>query len=285
MAESESNPKNELEKLTALLVKKQQESTQVIADIEGIKSRITDLTKITGEIDQRVTAYEKARVGLDEQRKKSDNFFKAKKKLLEDTLPNKQKIIDKKKEGYQAIEKINGELKTLDTKIDEKQTALNNAQKTWDTNKTEYANVLDLAGSRSKALRDLQDLEKQADEEGDKDNLGRMYFYILEMEEALKKAELPTKDEYRGLLDAAATKLDQASTAHRAAKSDFDGAVAERKAKQKELDESVAARRQKTAASIPEGRPAAEESSEGRPAADESSERRREAEESSEARR
>lgn len=255
MADSETNPKNELSELTAALAKKQQDSAQVTAEIEAIKSRITDLAKITAEIDQKVTAYEKARTGLDEQRKKSEAFFNAKKQLLENTLPNEQEILEKKNNSQKALEDLKGQLEKINNQMEQKQNALNAAQKDLDKKKAAYADELDRVGSVSKALKDLQELEKQADQEGDNNNFARMYFFVLEMQDALKASELPTPEAYRSSLERAARELGQASAAHRTAKGELDSAIAEQKAKQKELEEAAAARRQNTVASVPAGVP------------------------------
>jgi len=255
MADADVTPKSKLAELTQALEKRQQDNTQIVAEIDEIKSRIADLTKITAETDQKIAAYDKARSGVDEQRKKSENFFAAKKKLLEDTLPNEQEIIEKKKNSDKAIGDLKDELQRLNQQVDEKQNAVNAAQKTLDNKKTEYTTQLDRMGTATQALSDLRELEKQATQEGDKNNFARMYFFVLEMEDTLKAAELPATEEYRKLLDRLGTDLVQASVDFRKAKADLDSAIAERKTKQKELEQAAAGRRAQTAASIPEGTP------------------------------
>jgi len=257
MAEPQIKPKELLEELKTSLSQNKQKSADVTKEISVLESRVGDLTKMTGEIEQKATAYEKARSGLEKQRKSSDEFVKAKKKMLEDSLPNEEELRDKKKQSDTALKDLKTQLEQISQAIDQKQDALKAAQKTLDTKKSDYAAELDLVVSLAKDLTELQDLEKLADQENNKNNFARMYFYVLEMEAKLAEATLPTLDAYRNTLEGAAASLAQASEDVRQKKDELDKAITDLKAKQTEYDDAKAKRRQKTAASIPDGAPAA----------------------------
>jgi chromosome segregation ATPase len=259
MAEPQVKPKELLEQLKTYLAQNKQKSVDVTKEIGVLESRVADLTKITGETEQKVTAYEKARSGLDDQRKKSDDVVKAKKKMLEDVLPNEQEISDKKKQKDNALKDIKDQLDQISNTIDQKQDALKAAQKTLDTKKSDYARELDLVGSLAKDLKELQDLEKLVDQENQQNNFARMYFYVLEMEAKLADAIVPTVEAYRNTVEGAAANVAQAIEDVRQKKDELDKAIADQKTKQTEYDDAKAKGRQKTAASIPDGVPPAEE--------------------------
>lgn len=250
-------PKELLEQLKATLEQNKQESLEVAKEIGVLESRVSDLTKITGEIEQKAPAYEKTRPGLEEQRNNFETFITAKKKPLEDILPNKQAVIDEKKAGEKQLQDMKSQIEQTTNLIDQKQDALKAAQKKLDATKSEYAAKLDLAGSLAKELRDLQDLEKLADQENDRNNFARMYFYVLEMETKLAEATIPTAAAYRNAVEGAATSLAQAIEDSRQKKEDLDNANADLKAKQAEYEDAKAKRRQSTVTKIPEGVPPA----------------------------
>jgi len=257
MAESQIKPKELLEQLKTSLAQNKQRSVDVTKDITVLESRVADLTKITGEIEQKVAAYKNSRSGLDAQRKKSNDFVKAKKKALEDTLPNKQEISDKQKQSETVLKAIKSQLDQMATAVEQKQDALKTAQKLLDTEKLDYAAKLDLLGSLTKDLKEIQDLEKVADEENDHNNFARMYFYILEMEASLAQATVPELDACRDTLESAAASLAKATENVRVKNEDLAKAIADQKAKKGQYDEAKAKRRQDTAASIPDGVPPA----------------------------
>ena len=250
MAEPQVKPKDLLEQLKSSLAENKQKNVAVIKEIGVLESRVADLTQITGESEQKVTVYEKARSGLDVQRKKFEETVNSKKKMLEDVLPNEQEIRDKKKQRDDTLEGIRKQIEQISKSIDEKQDALKAAQKTLDARKSDYVQELDRVGALTKDLKELQNLEKLVDQENQKNNFARMYFYVLEMEAKLAGAALPGVEAYRSTLDGAAASLAQAIEDVRQKKEDLDKAVTELKTKQTEYEDEKARGREKTAASI-----------------------------------
>lgn len=250
-------PKELLEQLKNSLAQDKQKSVDMAKEISVLESRVADLTKITAEIEQKVDAYKKARTGLSEQRKKSEDFVTAKKELLSECLPDEQGIIDKKTASETALQEIKNQVDQYSNAIEGKQDALDAAQVVLETKKREYAAALDLSGSLTRDLKELQDLEKLADQENSKNNFGRMYFYVLEMESKLAEATVPLDDAYRNSLEGAAASLAQATEDVRQKKEELDTAKVDLKAKQAEYEEAKAKRRQKTAEEIQEGIPPA----------------------------
>jgi chromosome segregation ATPase len=118
------NPSDLLQQLRDSLKSSKENSANLVKEISVMESRVADLSRITGEIDQKVSAYDKARSGLDKQRSESDDFAKAKQKMLEDSLPDKQSIVDAKKHGDDDLKSIMESLKQSSEKVDKAQAEL-----------------------------------------------------------------------------------------------------------------------------------------------------------------
>jgi len=255
MAEPQIRPRELLEQLQASLEQNKQKSIEVTKEIGVLQSRVTDLTRITGEIEQKIAAYEKARSALEGLHNNIETFITAKKRALEDILQNKQAVIDEKKTGENQLQHLKTRIEQISNLINQRQDDLKAAQKKLDAAKSQYAANLDLAGSLAKELKELQNLEDLANHENDRNNFARMYFYILEMETKLTEAAVPTMVAYRNALEGAAASLARAIEDVRQKQEDLDKANAELETKQEEYEDAKAKRRQSTVTKIPEGVP------------------------------
>jgi chromosome segregation ATPase len=250
---ADQSPSELLGNLQDSLKNNKKDSASLVKKISVLEARVADLSRATGEIDQKVSAYDKAQSGLAKQRIDSDDFFKAKQKVLEDSLPNRQSVIDIKKHGDDEVAAILKNLQQASDNVDKAQGELKGLQTMLEAKKADYAAKVDFGTSLSKDLKDLQDLQKLADQENDKNNFARMYFYILEMKDDLANINVPTAADYRKSLEAAAVSLSNATEDVRMKKDEVDNTMADMKKLQADYDTAKAKRRETTVAAIQEG--------------------------------
>lgn len=256
-SESETNnapetPAQKLDKLKSDLEKAQSENADIDRKIDTLKSTITELTKAVTEIDQKTTAWEKAAQTLSQQRRDEETYHKNKKAMLLATVPNKEFVIAKKQKGEQAVTHLRERVKTLHQKESEQTQQYAAAKAETEAKRLQYDGEINLAQRNDAWLKDLAALHAEAEKEDEKNNVSRMFFLILEIEDVLKKLDIPSVQEFTRRVNEAQAAASKAADYEQAAKEKLAQTQADLKKTQKELSDAVTNRRKSTLDAIPE---------------------------------
>jgi chromosome segregation ATPase len=250
-------PADQLAKLKDDLAANQSKSADLGKEADRIKAQISDLSKAVTDIDAKATAFDKALKDVTQRQKELDNYIKTKKQMLEAALPNKADVVKAKQDAQQKLADLAKKVRDLTNAAIAKEKAWNDAKADNAKKQTAYTSAANLGTENDATLKDLTSLQAAADKEGTGNQLSKMYFHVLLMEEVLKKLNLPSSADYQKTLNQAANDAAAAAVAERTAKEAMDQANADRQQAQKDLDDARAKWRQQTADSLADPKPAA----------------------------
>lgn len=248
--------KEQLEKQSAVLKEEFDKKIAVINDTIAEKTKnVAELTKTVGEIDQTVKAWEKAIQALNQHKQEESSYYKLKRPMLEAAVPDREKefVKKEKREGKaaQAVEALKGRVKTLQEKEAQRSQELAAARAAAGAAQKHFDEVAGLAKTNDEWLKDLKALHDAAEKEDAKNNVSRMYFLILEMEDVLKKLDIPTVEEYTRRANEAKTAAETGKAVEKAAEDALKQTQSDLANAQKELAAAKADRRKKTLEAIP----------------------------------
>jgi chromosome segregation ATPase len=247
--------KAELEKAQSDSEKLEEQSATLQGTIAELNKGVAELTKAVAEIDQRSKAWEKALQTLNQRRGEEEKYYKLKRPMLEATVSEKDKefVVKQRKEGEAAkavaalkdrVGKLEGQEAAQSQKLAVASAAAEQAQRRFDE-------LAGLAQTNDKRLKELATLHADAEKEDAKNNVTRMFFLILEMEDEFKKLDLPTVKEYTDRVTEAQAAAESAKAAEKSAKVALAQTQSDLKNTRKELAAAEADRRKKTLEAIP----------------------------------
>jgi chromosome segregation ATPase len=162
--------------------------------IAELSKGVAELTKTVAEIDQRTKAWEKAAQALNQQKGEEEKYYNLKRPMLEATVPDKEFVIREKRKGEEAVAAIRERVKTLQQQ--ETTQAQKLAAADAEAAQQRYEAAINLAQRNDAWLKDLAALHVEAEKEDAKNNVSRMFFHILEMDDVLKKLDIPSVEEF-----------------------------------------------------------------------------------------
>jgi len=227
------------------------EAAALKGTITELTKDVAELTKAVAEIDQRTKAWEKAAQALNKQKGEEEKYYKLKRPMLEATVPDKDFVIREKKKGEDAVEAIRQRVMTLRQQEAAQTQQLAAAAANAEGSQKRYDAEINLAQRNDAWLKDIAALHVEAEKEDAKNNVSRMFFLILEMEDVFKKLDIPGVEEFTRRVNEAQTAAATAAAAEQTAKDALARTQSDLKDAQKELSAAAADRRKKTLEAIP----------------------------------
>lgn len=251
-------PAKKLERLRGELGTAEKENAQLGKQAEALKGTIAELTKdvaeltkAVAEIDQRVEEWKKAAKILNERKGEEEKYYRLKRPMLEATVPDKEFVIREKRNGEAAVEAIQKRVMTLQQQAAAQAQQLAAAAANAAASQQRYEAEINLAKRNDVWLKDLVALHAEAEKEDAKNNVSKMFFLILEMDDVLKKLDIPSVEEFSRRVNEAQTAAAAAAAAELTAKEALAQTQTNLKNAQKELGAATADRRKKTLDAIP----------------------------------
>ncbi|HEX7317568.1 MAG TPA: hypothetical protein VF297_26945 [Pyrinomonadaceae bacterium] len=251
-------PVQKLDRLKGELGKAEADNEQLGKQAAALKGTITELTKdvaeltkAVAEIDQRTEDWKKAAKALNERKGEEEKYYKLKRPMLEATVPDKEFVIGEKRKGEAAVEAIRERVMTLQQQEAAQTQQLAAAKANAEASQQRYEAEINLAKRNDAWLKDLVALHAEAEKEDAKNNVSKMFFLILEMDDVLKKLDIPSVEQFTRRVNEAQTASAAAAEAEQTAKDALAQTQTNLKNAQKELSAATADRRKKTLDAIP----------------------------------
>jgi len=246
------SPADELKVLKQTLEENQTKSAELAKGSEHLKAQIADLEKTVKEVDQKKKDFEKAAAGADQKKKELLVYVKREKQMLEATVPHAT-IQAAKEKADNALTALDGLVTKAATEARTKATELGTARATTAAKQADFNRVAGRAAANDEIFKDLAALRAAADKMSAANNLSKMYFLVLVMEERLGQLDLLTPAEQERQLNVAGAALAAAAEAERTAREASDAATEKETQARKDLETARAKSRQATLDAIPEG--------------------------------
>lgn len=246
------SPADELKVLKQTQEENQTKAAELAKGSEHLKAQIADLEKTVKEVDQKKKDFEKAVAGADQKKKELLAFVKREKQMLEATVPHAT-IKAEKTKADDALKKLDEKVETAATQAREKAVKLGEARTATAATQADFNTVAGRAAANDEIFKDLVALRAAADKQSAANNLSKMYFLVLVMEERLGQLDLISPAEQEQQLNAAGAALAAAAEAERTAKEASDAATGAEKQARKDLETARSRSRQATLDAIAGG--------------------------------
>lgn len=216
-----------------------QEAEQKGKDVEVLKARIAELTKTVSDLDKKEKEFAKAAANVEQQKQDLECFANTRKPRLEQTVA-KAAIIGFKNDATANLDTLSANVTAAEGDVASAAVALDEARTVTAEKQAAFAAVTSIPESNNQVLKDLLALKADADKEDAANNLGRMYFLLLLIEDRLNELQILDPAEYMKRLNDAGSAVTAASQVEREAKATLDGNTAALKDAQKTLQDQRA---------------------------------------------
>jgi len=227
------SPENELKDL-----EKQLSDTQRHA--ERLKVAVAGQKKIAGDVDQKQKDFAKVLDDIGSKKPGLDEFVTREKKMLEAAVADKEKIQTLEKDALKDLECLKGKIKEAQDKVRPLERGLDSARYATIDARKKLDDLTGVPANYATILKDAAGLLDKANAEGKANNLSRMYFLVLALEDRLKLLVRNSSDQYNKDLNAAAAELAKAEDTELSTKEALDAAIAAVNEAQKNFDARTA---------------------------------------------
>lgn len=205
-------------------------------EVEILKARIAELTKTVGDLEKKEKEFEKASASTEQQKKDLECFADTRKPRLEQTVA-KAAIVTLKSDATENLDALSQGVTDTQAEVASAAAAHETTKAATAQKQAKFAAVTAIPDSNAQVLKDLLSLKTEADKEDTANNLGRMYFLLLLIEDRLDDLQIITPADYMKRLNDAGSALTAAAKAEREAKDALEQANAALKDAQKKLQD------------------------------------------------
>lgn len=205
-------------------------------EVEALKARIAELTKTVGDLEKKEKEFEKASASTEQQKKDLECFANTRKPRLEQTVA-KAAITTLKNDATEKLDALSQDVTEAQAEVAAATAAHETAKAATAEKQAKFAAVTAIPEANAQVLKDLVSLKTEADKEDAANNLGRMYFLLLLIEDRLDDLQIITPADYMKRLNDAGSALTAAAKSEREAKDALDQANAALKDDQKKLQD------------------------------------------------
>ena len=245
-----TTPEDELKQLDQEIAEDKAKVQELSREIETNSRRRTEVSKTVEEIKAKTTAWNKALEAASQQEKDFDGYIKTKKQMLEAAVPNKDEVIQAKKDALKKLADLEKELSDRQEDLKKAQAAYVASQAATVVKREAYNAIAGQADTNDKVLKDLSALRTAADKEGAGNQNARMYFLVLVMEDVIARLDLRSAQEYIEAVNKAGAEYSDAQKDEQEAKTAVDEALAAVQKAEKDLDTARANWRQEVLSAL-----------------------------------